>query len=361
MKPGPPKAVEAAVALLIPPRCREHVLGDLHERYVSPWQYIVDAARTAPLVIASQVHRATDPQLLLIEAFALYLSFLAVSWRSDGSSFLYHQSGFLLLAIPAGAALCGLILANGYADSRRLSPGASIRQALFGVAFAVLSQGALSLFVPELLAPLRTLVFGSGLSLLLISTLRTLFAPGPSLPGATIPPNPQSIRQIAEEFQRKIRRRNGIEYAAALIVIAGYGCYIWLLHPALLRAGSALEVAGALYVMYQMHKRGSAKPIPADMSVADCVDFHRQQLIRQRALVRRVWSWYLGPLVPGLAVFTVGALATPPVHSAQHSMSWILVIAGFVLVFYWVARRNRRAADKLQRQIDELNGSGAQQ
>jgi hypothetical protein len=35
--------MEALVGLLTPPACRDHVLGDLHERYSSPAQYLVDA------------------------------------------------------------------------------------------------------------------------------------------------------------------------------------------------------------------------------------------------------------------------------------------------------------------------------
>ena len=49
MKPGPPKTFEALVAVLVPPACREEVLGDLHERYGSPRQYGLDAASTVPL------------------------------------------------------------------------------------------------------------------------------------------------------------------------------------------------------------------------------------------------------------------------------------------------------------------------
>ena len=85
MNSGPPKTVEALVAVLVPPACREEVLGDLHERYRSAAQYSLDAASTVPLVILSRIHRTADSRALLIQAFAFYASFLAAAWIDGGA------------------------------------------------------------------------------------------------------------------------------------------------------------------------------------------------------------------------------------------------------------------------------------
>jgi hypothetical protein len=114
--------MEALVGLLIPPACREPVLGDLCERYRSPRQYLVDALRTVPLVILSQIRRTASPQRLLLEAFALYLSFLAAAWQLHALPFLYDQDGFLRLAIPTAAALLALLLADAYANPSNRPP-----------------------------------------------------------------------------------------------------------------------------------------------------------------------------------------------------------------------------------------------
>ena len=45
----PPVLIDAVVRTLIPPACREHVVGDLWERYRSPWQFVLDAARDDPV------------------------------------------------------------------------------------------------------------------------------------------------------------------------------------------------------------------------------------------------------------------------------------------------------------------------
>jgi hypothetical protein len=80
MNSGLSKTAEAIVAGFVPPASREEVLGDLHERYRSPRQYGVDALCTVPLVILSRIRRTADPQMLLIQAFALYVSFLGAAY-----------------------------------------------------------------------------------------------------------------------------------------------------------------------------------------------------------------------------------------------------------------------------------------
>ena len=59
MKSRPPAAFESAVSLFVPPLTREHVLGDLAERYTSPGQYFLEALRTVPAVVVSQIRRTS--------------------------------------------------------------------------------------------------------------------------------------------------------------------------------------------------------------------------------------------------------------------------------------------------------------
>ena len=78
---------------------------------------LLDALSTVPLVILSRIRRTADPQVLLIQAFALYASFLTAAWFKD-ASLLQAQWGLLRLAIPPGMALLGLILEDAYATPR---------------------------------------------------------------------------------------------------------------------------------------------------------------------------------------------------------------------------------------------------
>ena len=84
----PPKFLEFLVRLLLPRACREHVLGDLHERYRSPFRYAEDAASAGPASILGQIRRTTPAPFLLLEGLLVYASFFAAALslrRIDGS------------------------------------------------------------------------------------------------------------------------------------------------------------------------------------------------------------------------------------------------------------------------------------
>jgi hypothetical protein len=173
MKPTPPPAIEKLLGVLIPPASREHVLGDLHERYSGTGQYLYDALRTVPFVILSRIRRTRDPQLLLMEAFALYLSFVGAAWWLGAVTFLYEEWGLLRLAIPTIFALVALMLADAYATPPRRSVLTPMLQSAVGVAFAFLSPIALT--GGAFAVPWKIMVYGGGASLMLLSGLRMVF------------------------------------------------------------------------------------------------------------------------------------------------------------------------------------------
>lgn len=177
----------------------------------------------------------------------------------------------------------------------------------------------------------------------------------------TEPPRirPGEVRRKMNKFERRIFWRNVREYAAGLLVIAIFGYYEWRFNTLLVRLGSGMIIAGTLYVMYQLHRRASTRPAPADLGSSTCIEFHRKSLERQRDALRAVWSWYLLPFVPGLAILTIGSIASQrAAHqgSVGHLVISILASQGIIpAVFFAIWKLNRRAADRLQTQIDELN------
>ena len=165
----------------------------------------------------------------------------------------------------------------------------------------------------------------------------------------------EEIRQKAGKFRSKILRRNLREYVAALAVIVFFGyCFVHS-HDALSRAAFGLNIAGMLYVVYQLHMRGSARSLPADWGLESCLEFHRRELERQRDLLRGVWRWYLGPLVPGLVLIEVGIWRGKVGNVSHAAVSLILIILGVAAVFVLIGKMNQRAAAMLQRRIDELD------
>lgn len=161
------------------------------------------------------------------------------------------------------------------------------------------------------------------------------------------------IRKKAQKFTTRILWRNVGEYLGAVLAIACFGYYFWRFEGILLRTGSALVIAGTLYVVYQLRKRGSAKTVPSDMALTTCLEFHRSQLRKQRDLLQGVWSWYLLPLVPGMVVFLVGsAVEHPPANWTPLSVT----VASCVVLLLLIGKLNQWAARRLQHQIDALDG-----
>lgn len=331
MQPGPSKGMEAAVAVLIPPACREEVLGDLYERYRSRPQYVADAARTLPLVIWSRMRRTTEPRVFLLEALAVYLSFHAAHWIVAG------PAGSLLLAIPSFAMLFGLRLAAAY-STRPWTP-------LLALAFAFLLPNGL---------PRWTMIFGGSLAALLVWVLRMCFSQrGSALREATATAGPMSlddIRRKAQEFQVKISRRNLREYLAAAFVFLSFGAGLQKLP-----LSSGLMIAGVLYVIWHLHTRGGARTVPPDADFATYLDFHRRELERQRDLLRTIWFWYLGPMTPGLAIL----IASEAIRNPSLWIGLYAVLA--VLLFLGIGKMNFDKARELQREIDQLNALESQQ
>jgi drug/metabolite transporter (DMT)-like permease len=164
----------------------------------------------------------------------------------------------------------------------------------------------------------------------------------------------EQIRAKANKFQSAVRRRNRVEYVAGVLVVAGFGSYLWIFRAPLMQLGSLLIIAGAIFIMVWIHFRASAIPIPSQISFMDYISRYREELRRQQTALRTVWLWYLGPLVPGLVLFAIGMSRLPEHAPGSRRPMWpFLVVMVGVFVGVWLL--NLWGARKLQHQIDELS------
>jgi drug/metabolite transporter (DMT)-like permease len=162
--------IEKIVGILIPPACREEVLGDLREKNDGVQLFIYDALRTIPFVIMSRIRRTTDSVVLLMEAFCCYVSFLAAAWVLQ-PSIVATREGLLRLAIPGAIALSVLVLADAYANPRKKS----FLRPVLAVALSFACVFVVHLTYP--LLPGSMVAIGSGVSILFLLVLRMLFPP----------------------------------------------------------------------------------------------------------------------------------------------------------------------------------------
>jgi hypothetical protein len=108
MANGMSRAVETIIGFLIPPACREEVLGDLYERNATWPRFCLDAARTIPMIIFSRIRRSGELQFILLQAVIAYLCYSAAAWL-DASELLGSSEGLKRLAIPAAVVVLAIV------------------------------------------------------------------------------------------------------------------------------------------------------------------------------------------------------------------------------------------------------------
>ncbi len=187
MRSAPSRFAETIVAVLVPPTCREEVMGDLQERYRSPEQYAWESLSTIPLLILSRIRRTADPQVLVMQAFAVYLSFLGAAELRD-RALLIDQWGLLRLAVPAVLIVLGMVLEDAYAKPVKRSPLQLTRGPVVGLALALASQAIFRNGNRDVALPPLLTVYGCAMSVLLTSAIRFLFPPtADQLQGVNVP------------------------------------------------------------------------------------------------------------------------------------------------------------------------------
>ena len=174
----------------------------------------------------------------------------------------------------------------------------------------------------------------------------------------------EQVRLEAGRFQRKINARNLREYVVALMLVVFFGFEFSLTKQVLARVGFGLLIAGIAYLVWHMLSKGSPGTVDEKAGLSSWIQFQRRELVRQRDLLQSVWLWYLGPLVPGMAVLVlwfVLAGRSNPAMSKNPAIP-VFVASVYVLfvgaVFFVIGRLNAKGAQKLQRQIDELDEQG---
>lgn len=176
-KPGPSRMLEAIVSLLLPADYREHVVGDLHERYTSPRQYRAEAARTTLAVIWSQFRRTVDPQVLILEALALYTPYVAAIWTLsiEDPMVMLQDIGYFPVALPATVTLVALILVDVYRSPGERPRSDALQQACLCTGIAFLAEGLVSYVDLHLRLPLRVMALGALAGVVLVSAVRAFF------------------------------------------------------------------------------------------------------------------------------------------------------------------------------------------
>jgi hypothetical protein len=187
-----------------------------------------------------------------------------------------------------------------------------------------------------------------------MSDLRSIWAAD----DAHLPPlSPTALRTRADEFHRRVRRRNQREYIAAVPLVPLFAWIGWASGDTLMRIACIVLIAGIALVVWNLSRRG-AQPMPeAEALAVPALAFHRAQLVRQRDALRTVWRWYLAPFVPGVALFLAAIYQIMHAHrSAAATLVGVGLPAAVVIaVFVGIHFLNRAGARRLDREIAALD------
>jgi hypothetical protein len=340
---GPPALIESVVRLLLPPPTREHVLGDLAERYSTPAHYVGEALRTVPFVVVSQIRRTSVIALWPLIALILFGGF------ATGRNVSWVQA-----IIPAAATMIGFMLRDAYKIRDLQHPW---RQGAVDVtiaaAFAVGSQALVAVARPDwLLAPAGAI--GGTVVIGLLYLLR-LQNPGRSSQCVPVPDVQTmtlvQLRDEVEGYATVVRRSTRIELGACFVLIPIFTTFAIVGRPSLVRLGAGMTVVGGLFVMQRMWRWLKAiTPIAADADFASTAAIYRARLQRQQHALRTIWLWYLLPLMIGPALVLVAAAqraARPDVAAIGTALAFLV---GSISII-WPARRH---AQRMQTRISAL-------
>lgn len=172
MESGPSKVAETIVGYLLPPACREEILGDMRERYRSRFGYFLEALHVVPCVIYSRICRTADLVVAFMQAASMYTAFV-IAARCVDVTLLSAESGFARLAIPPIVVLAVMSVVDAYSDPKRRWPLKPLFAPSLGFTIAYIEQSKYR----QWSLPMSVFAWGSGTALLLVSTLRLTFPP----------------------------------------------------------------------------------------------------------------------------------------------------------------------------------------
>jgi hypothetical protein len=118
--------------------------------------------------------------------------------------------------------------------------------------------------------------------------------------------------RATERFVAKVFRRDLFETAACLYVIYCFGSMLWkgtagTALPMVSAAGMVINILGAIYVVYRLHRTRVSTPTPRlDASMRDYCDCEIERVEKQIAMLRSVHIWYLGPFYVGVLLVFLG-------------------------------------------------------
>jgi hypothetical protein len=187
-------------------------------------------------------------------------------------------------------------------------------------------------------------------------SLRALWQKQPDTPFSM---NPDEIRKKLQQLQTKLRARSIVLYVICLGETLWFAyCLIFSSVPVILRIGFLLIILAMNFLAGQiwLDERDRRKAMEGANAPgqADCVDFYRTELVRQRDFHRGVWFWSrLIALLPGLLI--CGVWAAIKLHGTKDGYAGDVILIATPIISARAVWLNYRMSRKYQSRIDAID------
>lgn len=178
-----------------------------------------------------------------------------------------------------------------------------------------------------------------------------------SLPSQTVVYSHEQMRERADRFQAKHKRRDAMEYLGFAGLIGLIGFYLMQRADWQALTASALAILGAMVMFWNFYRLAKVKTLPTSNSSQTTLDYMRSELTRQRDAAATAWKWYILPFVPFAIFSTVfrwmeeGETLT---ELTNFRLVILLMFVAFVAIMISLLFWQFLKAARYQRQLDEL-------
>jgi hypothetical protein len=158
-------------------------------------------------------------------------------------------------------------------------------------------------------------------------------------------------RELQTQTRKKLARMLAGPFTAVLVYALGlkqFPSLANILHP--LFAGALLWSLAGLYFL----NRGMrSAEFPDDAALSTGLAFCREEIERQRGLLRRVLLWSLGPILLALATFILGLalIGTKSRGLIPNGLPFLILVVAWIFAYFVKRARELR---QLEREIEEL-------
>ena len=139
----------------------------------------------------------------------------------------------------------------------------------------------------------------------------------------------EDIRHRADSTASSLTYRNWREFVAAALLVLMYSWYAYLFESWVVRLGCVFTIVAAIFVARQLYVRSAwASRHDRDLAMP-WIQAYRRSLERERDLLASAGWWYVGPFVPGAALFLGGRLLDAPERWMPISLTGVLMVVVF--------------------------------